>query len=745
MKLIKGVSRKACLLFFLITFLSLFLSQPVAVFAGTVPKHGNCQTNDDCLPDLKCKPAKESREGVEKNECLPAVCGSKDDCPSGRDCLELNGKRGCYDPNEINKQALTDLYNSLSGGQAYEPTKDLVNGFGNFIATAVLLLGARVGLFYLANVVDLLQGAEVSVFGFELPVGTIIASFFAGLDDLMDAYLNVWFITFTIGSILSLFLWLSCVLAGWAFHLNLHLIESSVIHAGMGITSGVANLGFIIALLVIGFSTMFRFKDYEMKKTLSRLIIAILLINFSLLIIGLFINISNALTEVLLGGPYSSVDQPVFVEVWNRFNVFSAYNAVMAGFWNGWSISNIFARVFILPPFGLLGASLITLIAFVTVAFLACSLFFRYIALTIIIIFSPIVWIGFIFPKLEIGGEGNLWKLWWTEFLRWLLFLPIVAFFFFLVGIMFDYPGDLYKQGVFAYIGQLVVIILLLLGGLLVAKKMSIPGAKQAFAVAERTGKFLAGRTWALTRLRTEQSTARSLAGFSPTGQPPPPPGGRKLWPKSPISITLPPNMGARLRANLRGFWPALWSSPSQIPPAGGSPAGNVGGQPAQPPVTGGIVGGSSLAEAITPPEPIGEGDFLTTPDGRRLIDSTGAPLRRRPPARSPASTPPAETGHQAALQAVGRKHFEKATRDLGRLGGDHTTPLDKYLGGPRIGLAGGVLGGLFEEAWGTLTKKPPEEQKGKELRELKKKIEELKAEKEAAEEAAKAASSGNP
>jgi hypothetical protein len=63
-------------------------------------------------------------------------------------------------------------------------------------------------------------------------------------------------------------------------------------------TVGIANMFFVLILLWIAIATIFDFQPYTARQLLVRLIIAALLINFSLAIAGAFINLSNGIARI---------------------------------------------------------------------------------------------------------------------------------------------------------------------------------------------------------------------------------------------------------------------------------------------------------------------------------------------------------------------------------------------------------------------------------------------------------------
>ncbi|MFY9462503.1 MAG: hypothetical protein WAP51_04875, partial [Candidatus Sungiibacteriota bacterium] len=76
--------------------------------------------------------------------------------------------------------------------------------------------------------------------------------------------------------------------------------KSTFVGIGWGIVRDIANLFFIFILLWIALATIFDIPGYGAKDILRQLIIAALLINFSLAIGGFFINFTNALGRAFL-------------------------------------------------------------------------------------------------------------------------------------------------------------------------------------------------------------------------------------------------------------------------------------------------------------------------------------------------------------------------------------------------------------------------------------------------------------
>lgn len=127
----------------------------------------------------------------------------------------------------------------------------------------------------------------------------------------------------------------------------------------------------------------------------------------------------------------------------------------------------------------------------------------RYVALSFFIILFPLAVIFWMFPNLKVAG-GNLWDQWFQGFTRWLLFAPIGLFFIWLaVKLMTEDPdskGSVLttvgggEAGFFAAVGNMVVVVGFMLGGLIVANKMSITGAGVAQGLVNKAGQYAKGR-----------------------------------------------------------------------------------------------------------------------------------------------------------------------------------------------------------------------------------------------------------
>src|SRR3989344_151477 len=184
-----------------------------------------------------------------------------------------------------------------------------------------------------------------------------------------------------------------------------------------------ANMLIVLGLIGIAIATILRFKDYEAKKLLVPLIIVALLVNFSIVFVGLMIDVSNIIVNDLLiksGSPATNVINNINREsvritgeldrLFLKAGKYGLDSALPAGGWP--KLLNETARVAIailLMAF----AYAITGLIFIYMAFLLIA---RYAILAILFILSPLAFVFKVFP---IEASKKLWSEWWQLFLKW--------------------------------------------------------------------------------------------------------------------------------------------------------------------------------------------------------------------------------------------------------------------------------------------------------------------------------------
>ena len=384
-------------------------------------------------------------------------------------------------------------------------------GVGGPVCWGVGLLGAIFGSIFGGNIAEIVVGPIVE-----------------GLVKIAVAVINsIIVVTSTI------LFYVANLVVEAALQMNASLADSTVIKEGFKIVLDVANLGLVVAIVIAAFMVMLR--RGKANQILLRFVVVAILINFSFLIItNFFIKPVDEITEVLHRA--SNFDFNSFASTFipdldfgAMFNKFTSdlgashltqENQEVLDRLPSWAVNTTTALLSVIFLFSFTTIGILVLLSF------AGMLFIRYVALALLIILAPLAWVAWIFPNIKIPG-GNPSQLWWSSFIKWLLFAPISMFFFFLAIrtttsqdiLEFTNPPseDLSSElGMFATsVGNMLLIVGFLLGGLIVAKKMSITGSGWVLNMAKNVGKNIKGAM--ADRAKLEYGKAKKRVGNSPT------------------------------------------------------------------------------------------------------------------------------------------------------------------------------------------------------------------------------------
>ncbi len=202
------------------------------------------------------------------------------------------------------------------------------------------------------------------------------------------------------------------ILLEWALNADVYYITSTAVTLGWPIVRDFANMLVILALIIISVATIIRYKDYEAKKLLPTLIIAAILINFSLVICAVFIDGSNivmkAFTDSGGNGVINNIDSKVTTGIENAWNGVSDTEQGILTF-SMKTIGEIFFNTM---------SGLVELLYFFLFAF-------RIFALWMLLILSPLAFACFILPSTR-----KVFDMWWTQFLNWCIIGMTGGFFY---------------------------------------------------------------------------------------------------------------------------------------------------------------------------------------------------------------------------------------------------------------------------------------------------------------------------
>ncbi len=192
-----------------------------------------------------------------------------------------------------------------------------------------------------------------------------------------------------------------------------NFINSAPVVTGYPIVRDLANMIFIIALLIIAAGTILRLENYRYNRLLGRLIVMAFLVNLARFITGFFIQTSqvfmltfvNAFKDIALGNFANMFGLDVVLK-------FSQQNPTATD-----------ASLFMT----LVGGLAMMIIAFCVILAVVVILIVRIVALWILTILSPLAYALRIIPNTERYASQ-----WWSEFGKYVVSGPVLAFFLWL-------------------------------------------------------------------------------------------------------------------------------------------------------------------------------------------------------------------------------------------------------------------------------------------------------------------------
>ena len=199
------------------------------------------------------------------------------------------------------------------------------------------------------------------------------------------------------------------------YGLSNNFVDSFAVTIGWHIVRDVANIFFILVLVVIAFGTILGSHHFGWKERLPELIIAVFLVNFSKVILGIFIDLVQILTLTFFsaladGGGGNFTDVFKLGEIMNTTLQVSSWLRLAA---------SLVAAIVVLFLTGLL-------------FYVAIRMIWRTLIIQALIIMAPLAFLSRAIPH----GEEYFSK-WMHEFLHQLLFGPFVAFFLWLLVVIF--------------------------------------------------------------------------------------------------------------------------------------------------------------------------------------------------------------------------------------------------------------------------------------------------------------------
>ena len=198
-------------------------------------------------------------------------------------------------------------------------------------------------------------------------------------------------------------------------------INSLAVVNGWVIVRDVANMFFIVVLLIIAFGTILGQEDYHYKKLLPKMLILAVLVNFSRTIVGVMIDFAQVIMltfvngyKAAAGGNFAAIFQIVELLKFDREACEGTGNA--SGAPTEWGIFMAALLAFIMIT-----------VSIITMSVILAVLILRVITLWVLIVLSPMAFLAGTFPQ----GQ-KYYTQWWEEFKNNVMVGPLLAFFLWL-------------------------------------------------------------------------------------------------------------------------------------------------------------------------------------------------------------------------------------------------------------------------------------------------------------------------
>lgn len=275
----------------------------------------------------------------------------------------------------------------------------------------------------------------------------------------------------------------------WMINFGTTIVNFPVVSVGIGVTLNLVNLLFVMALIVIAFKMILGLEGHGDRTTLRNVIISAVLVNFSLLIAGVLLDISNVFTNFFIK-PVTGDNIRVALNPQNFINIYKAGGSLVASDFFSWVIPAIFSTF-------MTGLTLIIMLA----VFLTAVMRNLYVACLLVIM--PLTWGFAIFP-----GMQKYHHEWWENFIKWgVTVLPTMTFFMYIAIVTSSQVSSAFKndnvigagtgaagsiEGIFYGVIQLLIIGGLMFAGIKIGKEAGGIGTELGFSGAKWLGGFAA-------------------------------------------------------------------------------------------------------------------------------------------------------------------------------------------------------------------------------------------------------------
>lgn len=196
------------------------------------------------------------------------------------------------------------------------------------------------------------------------------------------------------------------------------------VDAGWEFSRNFVNMLFLLILVFIGLATILRLREYELQRTLPRLLLMALLVNFSGLLVGFIADVGNIATMMFLRTFEAGFGSESFNNIFQMTsNQASTFFDSSSGLDLGIAFAYTIAMAVVTGFFFIFSA----------IAFLAITLvfFIRLVVLWTLVILAPFAFISYILP-----ATRPWWNRWWSTLIQWGFITVPLAFFMMLANMI---------------------------------------------------------------------------------------------------------------------------------------------------------------------------------------------------------------------------------------------------------------------------------------------------------------------
>lgn len=208
-------------------------------------------------------------------------------------------------------------------------------------------------------------------------------------------------------------------------------LNNEFVNSGWATLRDIANLFFVVILLIIAFATVLNISSYEYQQLLPKFVLAIFLVNFSRTIVGLMIDASQVVMVTFASAFYQSAAgnfvRLLRIDQWLQVKSLVSNAVTSAGGATDSSVLSTVATVASVDVVSNFVALLFTL-AVSTFALgvgltLVAVIVYRIVALWLLIIFSPLAFLAWVLPSTR-----SYFSQWMGQLVKQLTVGPLLVF-----------------------------------------------------------------------------------------------------------------------------------------------------------------------------------------------------------------------------------------------------------------------------------------------------------------------------